>query len=95
MAVRPWHVGQALGSFRSLIDVLSELTEEEVLHCLQVEAGSLRRRSVINRLISRAARIHELRYIEGLDITGTLESAHGARFARYVLRESPEQLVLL
>lgn len=66
MSVRTWYVRQALGSFRSLTDVLSELTEEEVLHCLQVEAGSLRRRSVINRLVSRAARIHELRYIRQL-----------------------------
>jgi hypothetical protein len=66
MSVRQWHVSQALGSFRTLMDVLPELTEEEVLHCLTVEAGSLRRRSVINRLISRAARFNELRYTRQL-----------------------------
>lgn len=66
MTLRQWHVGQALDSFRSLIGVLGELTEEEVMHCLQVEAGSLRRRSVIDRLISRAARINEQRFTRQL-----------------------------
>lgn len=66
MAIRTQYVVQALGSFRTLNDVLGKLTEEEVLHCLQVEAGSTRRRSVINRLISRAARINELRYTRQL-----------------------------
>lgn len=66
MSVRTWYVAQALGSFRTLSDVLGELTEEEVLRCLHVEAGSSRRRSVIDRLISRAARINELNYTRQL-----------------------------
>lgn len=66
MSVRTWHVTQALGSFRSLCGVLVELTEEEVLHCLQVEASSSRRRSVIDRLISRATQLHGERYTRQL-----------------------------
>ena len=66
MSVRTWYVTQALGSFRALCDVLIELTEEEVLHCLQVEAGSLRRRSVIDRLISRATQLNGERYTRQL-----------------------------
>ena len=41
-----------------------------------------------------AARIHELRFIEHYTITATLETARGARFARYVLHEEPEQMVV-
>ena len=50
----------------SLLAVLPQLTEEEVLHCLQVEAGSLRRRSVIDRLISRATQLNGERYTRQL-----------------------------
>ncbi len=66
MPVRTWHVKQALESFRSLCDVLCELTEEEVLHCLVVEAGSLRRRSILDRLISRASQLNSERYTRQL-----------------------------
>ncbi len=66
MSVRPWFVSQALGSFRSLTAVLGKLTQEEVLHCLQLEVGSLRRQTVIDRLISRAVRINELDYTRQL-----------------------------
>ena len=41
-----------------------------------------------------AARIHELRYVEGYTITGTLETKFGARYARYVLHEQPEQMAV-
>ena len=62
MSVRSWYVGEALTSFKSLNRFLSELTEEEVLHCLKLEAASLRRQTVIDRLISRAVRLRELFY---------------------------------
>lgn len=66
MSVRSWHVDQALASFTSLARVVNELTEEEVLHCLKLEAGTLRRRSILERLISRAGRLHEIRYTRQL-----------------------------
>lgn len=53
----------ALESFQSLTAALNGLTEEEVLACLELEAASLRRQSVIDRLISRAARLRELSYV--------------------------------
>jgi hypothetical protein len=66
MSVHRFYVDQALTSFVGLTQVIGELTEEEVLACLKLEAGSLRRPSVINRLISRAGRLHELRYTRQL-----------------------------
>lgn len=66
MAVRSYYVGLALKSFKSLTAVLNDLTEEEVLHCLDLEAGTLRRRSTLDRLISRAGRLHELAYTSQL-----------------------------
>ena len=62
MSVRRWYIDQALASFPSLIRVLPDLTEDEVLACLKLEAGTRRRTSVIDRLISRAVRIRELLY---------------------------------
>lgn len=60
MSVRKWYVGQALESFVRLNEVLAELTEEEVMACLDLEAATQRRRSVIDRLISRAIRLKEI-----------------------------------
>lgn len=65
-AVRKFYVGQALQSFGSLNEVLQELTEKEVLACLRLEAASRRRRSILNRLISRAARLNEVSYVAKL-----------------------------
>lgn len=62
MAVRKWHIDQALASYPSLKRVLGELTEEEVLAALDLESATMRRRSVIDRLISRAVRLNELSY---------------------------------
>jgi hypothetical protein len=62
MAVRKWHIDQALASYPSLKRVLGELTEEEVLAALNLESATMRRRSVIDRLISRAVRLNELSY---------------------------------
>ncbi len=66
MSVRRYYINQALTSMTSLRDTLNELTEEEVLACLKLEAGTLRRRSVLDRLIARAGRLHELRYTRQL-----------------------------
>ena len=62
MAVRQFAVAAALESYQALCGSLAGLTEEEVLACLELEAGSLRRPSIINRLIARAARLRELEY---------------------------------
>lgn len=62
MAVRKWHLAQALGSFTQLHAVLPSLTGEEVMAALALEASTGRRKSTIDRLISRAVRINELAY---------------------------------
>lgn len=62
MSVRKWYVGEALKSFTSLNHVLVELTQEEVLAALKLESASLRRKSIIDRLISRAARLQSDSY---------------------------------
>lgn len=59
-------VGVALDSFQGLASVINELTEEEVLACLELEAATLRRQSVVDRLISRAVRLRELSYAQHL-----------------------------
>lgn len=66
MAVRRFYIDQALTSYKSLNRTLDGLSEEEVLACLKLEAGSLRRPSVIDRLIARAGRLHEIRYTRQL-----------------------------
>jgi len=60
--VSKYKVANALRSYGALVSVLDELTEEEVLACLQLEAGSQRRESVLSRLISRAVRLNEIKY---------------------------------
>ena len=60
MSVRRWYIDQALSSFVRLNEVLGELTEQEVMACLDLEAATRRRRSVIDRLISRAVRLAEI-----------------------------------
>lgn len=62
MAVRKWHLAQAVDSFSSLAGVLDELTLEEILAALDLESRSNRRRSLIDRLISRAVRLNEVKY---------------------------------
>ena len=58
--VRKWYVGQALRSYKSLNEVVSELTESEVYAALNLEAATQRRRTIVDRLISRAARLNEV-----------------------------------
>lgn len=55
--IRPWYVGQALGSVSQMHAVLHALTEAEVFACLELEAASQRRKSVLRRLIGRAVRL--------------------------------------
>lgn len=62
MATRDWYINQALQSVTRLNAVMADLTEEEVLACLDLESGSRRRRSIVDRLISRAVRLNELGY---------------------------------
>lgn len=74
MQVRQWHVTEALSSMRRLHELLDELTEAEVLAALELESGSQRRASIIDRLISRAVRLNELNYSTSLK-----EKYHGTR----------------
>lgn len=60
MPVRKWFIHEALASFRRLTAVVDQLTAEEVTACLDLEAGSQRRRSVIDRLIARALQLSTL-----------------------------------
>ena len=60
--VRKYYVDQALASYSSLGRVINELTEPEVLACLELEAATRRRESHIDRLISRAVRLNEVSY---------------------------------
>lgn len=62
MAVRKWYLDQALASYPSLKGVLSELTHEEVMAALDLESATLRRKSLIDRLIQRAVRLNEVAY---------------------------------
>jgi hypothetical protein len=74
MRIRKFYIDQALKSFSDLARVLEELTEAEILACLELEASSRRRQSVLDRLISRAVRINELAYSTRLK-----EKFHGSR----------------
>lgn len=60
--VRKSLVSQALASFSALNELINDLTEEEVLAALDLEAATTRRQSLIDRLISRAVRLNELNY---------------------------------
>lgn len=66
MAVRKFLIGQALDSYSALKVHLTDMTEEEVLAALQLESATTRRPSIIDRLISRAARLNELSYVAKL-----------------------------
>jgi hypothetical protein len=74
MPVRKILIDQALVSYAGLTGVLDELTEEEVIACLELEAGSRRRQTILDRLTSRAVRLNELSYNRQLK-----EKFHGTR----------------
>ena len=60
--MRQWHVGQALRSFRYLDKIIDELTEEEVLHVLEIESGAQRRKTIMNRLLQKAVDLNRHNY---------------------------------
>lgn len=62
MTVRRNYVQAALSDFAALNKVIGQLTEEEVFACLNLEAASRRRRSILDRLISKAVRLNELKF---------------------------------
>ena len=62
MAVRKWYLDRALASYPSLKAVIGELTLEEVIAALDLESSTLRRASLIDRLISRAVRLNEVSF---------------------------------
>jgi hypothetical protein len=64
--IRKYEVARALDSVVSLAGVMDDLTEEEVLHCLEVESSSQRRKAVISALIRRAAKFNKQRYVQQL-----------------------------
>lgn len=64
--IRKWYVSQALISVSRLNEVLAELTAAEVTAALELEAASGRRRSILDRLISRAVRLNEISYSQSL-----------------------------
>jgi len=48
-----WRINQALYNYRSCVKVLPTLTMEEVERCLEIEQGTRRRATLIDRLIRR------------------------------------------
>lgn len=77
---RQWRVTEALCSVRRLNAVIDGLSIEEIIAALELESGSQRRPSIIDRLISRAVRLNELQYSTTLKEkyhgTSILESSH-------------------
>lgn len=61
-----WRTTRALESYRQLLGVVEELTEEEVYFCLKLEVETQRRKTVIDRLITRAAEYNRQRFITSL-----------------------------
>ncbi len=64
MAIRQWDVNTALSSYRQLLLTIDRLSEEEVIACLDLEVGTQRRRSVIDRLTKRAIQLYTNRLQE-------------------------------
>lgn len=63
---RRWNTGRALESFASLNEQLNELTLDEIYKCLDVETAAQRRKSIVTRLIQRAARLNEIDFVSKL-----------------------------
>jgi len=66
MSVSKYRVALALSSFKQLNVVLPQLNEAEVMAALELESSTRRRRSVIDRLISRAVRLNEISFNQSL-----------------------------
>ena len=61
-----WDIAKALKSVRSLDEIIGELTEEEILHVLEIEVGGSRRSSVIDRLFHQAVELNRQTYVANL-----------------------------
>ena len=57
---RKWYISRALESYRALGSVIEDLTYDEVIRCLDIESGSMRRRSLIDKLLKRAVQLTTL-----------------------------------
>ena len=64
--MRQWHIAKALKSVRSLDEIIDELTEDELLHILELESGSARRPSVVNRVFKKAVDLNRQTYLANL-----------------------------
>ena len=64
--MRPWFISKALKSSRSLSDGIGEMTEEELLHVLQIEFDSSRRSVMIDMMIQKAANLNRKKYLLSL-----------------------------
>lgn len=73
-----WRTTRALDSFRQLVEIIDEMSEEEVFYCLQLEAATQRRKTVVDRLINRAADLNRQKFINSLKekFNGTSEVRH-------------------
>lgn len=73
-----WRTSRALESFRELSKVIDQLTEDEVYYCLRLEVETQRRKTVIDRLVAKAADFHRQHFITALQekIHGTSEVSH-------------------
>jgi hypothetical protein len=65
-ALRKYQLGLATLSMTGLRSVINDLTLEEVIAALDLEARSLRRKSHIDRLIARASRLQEVEFTRQL-----------------------------
>lgn len=61
-----WRTAKALESVRELEKVLKQLTMDEVFYCLKMEVETLRRKTIIDRLISQAAELNKEQFIATL-----------------------------
>lgn len=59
-------IRRALSTYVELNNEINSMTEEEVLAALQQETDTLRRTAIIDRLISRAVRLNEIKYSKEL-----------------------------
>ena len=63
---RAWHISEAIHSYRRLVQIVDELTENEVYAALALECDSQRRKSIVNRLIAKAADFNRQKFITHL-----------------------------
>lgn len=59
---KKFRVSRTLESYEGLREQINNLNAEEVINCLDIEAATTRRPTVIKRLIARAVRLNEMTY---------------------------------